>query len=139
MKKFLLWMFAAVLMCGTSMVFSSCGDDDDDAGTMYKFKCSVEVVDQGDIPDAQVLLVKTMIEKCTFSGDFPNLEIAEEYIDVFGQDMIVFIKSNALTKEGTKYLVHIRVYDSAGKEVSHRILTVEGNHCTLEPRAGSEA
>ena len=51
------------VVCGASMVFSSCGDDDDDAGTMYKYKCSVEVVDQGDIPDAQVLLVKTMIEK----------------------------------------------------------------------------
>ena len=31
MKKFMNWMFAAILICGASVVMSSCGDDDGDS------------------------------------------------------------------------------------------------------------
>ena len=30
MRKFMNWMFAAILICGSSAVMSSCGDDDND-------------------------------------------------------------------------------------------------------------
>ena len=33
MEKILNWMFAAILICGSSVVMSSCGDDDDDNKT----------------------------------------------------------------------------------------------------------
>ena len=32
MKKVMNWMFAAILICGSSVVMSSCGDDDNDNG-----------------------------------------------------------------------------------------------------------
>ena len=78
MKKFMNWMLAAILICGASMVVTSCGDDDDDNS-----KGSERT------PNTYEVTVTAILHKCT--AEFFNLDV--EYTDADGKKSTVTVKA----------------------------------------------
>ena len=67
MKRIMNWMFAAILICGSSVMMSSCGDDDDDNGNQLT-------------PNTYEVTLSTVLPES--AADFFTLDI--EYTDAEG-------------------------------------------------------
>jgi len=91
MKKFMNWMLAAILICGASMVVTSCGDDDDDNSKGSET-----------IPNTYEVTVTAVLHQCT--AEFFNLDL--EYTDADGKKNTVTVKagdqSEAMSEESKK-------------------------------------
>ena len=64
MKKRILWMLTAILLCGlTTTVFTSCGSDDDNSAVdMYQYDITIHFVRAGGISDVPAELTQAYVE-----------------------------------------------------------------------------
>ena len=65
MKKRILWMLTAILLCGlTTTVFTSCGSDDDSssAANMYQYDITIHFVRAGGISEVPAELTQAYVE-----------------------------------------------------------------------------
>ena len=64
MKKRILWMLTAILLCGlTTTVFTSCGSDDDSSAVdMYQYDITIHFVRAGGISDVPAELTQAYVE-----------------------------------------------------------------------------
>lgn len=82
MKKILNWMLAAILICGSSVVLTSCGNDDDDKGG-------------GTTPDTYDVTLSAVLPECT-AGLF-SLNVA--YTDANGKSITATVKAGDTSDE----------------------------------------
>ena len=82
MKKILNWMLAAILICGSSVVLTSCGNDDDDKGG-------------GTTPDTYDVTLSAVLPECT-AGLF-SLNVA--YTDANGKSTTATVKAGDTSDE----------------------------------------
>lgn len=78
MKKYLNWMFAAILICGATLVIASCGKDDDEEQTPQEQKTS----------NVYEFTLTAVLPQC--AAGYMTLEV--EYTDVDGKSKTVVVK-----------------------------------------------
>ena len=107
MKKILNWMFAAILICGTSLVVSSCGDDDDDNNsssssqlTSNTYEVTISVI----LPESAAEFFTLDLEYTGADGKTANATVkAGDKSDAMGEKMKAFYNKS---KEELIYLMN---------------------------------
>ena len=132
MKRFMCWMFAAILICGAGVCMTSCGDDDNSLlSKEYSFDCTLEIVTQGDLTDKNVATLETYLSRQKGSKKFNSLFDAKNALDNVVDELVRVIKTEQLYYPTSKYKVYVRLYDSQKYEVYQRVITVDGEKVTV--------
>lgn len=129
MKKLVYWMFAAILVCGVSVVMTSCSKDEENvsaANKEYSVKCVFELVTRGDIDDKTVSNLQTYFGSIKRTNKFTGYFDAKSATDDVTENLVKDIKEKEIYAEGTKYIVYVKLFDAQQSEVYQRVVTVDG-------------
>ena len=120
-----------ICMTMTSVVLTSCGDDDDStpAKKEYTLKITLDIINQGELTQAKLAYLKTNFDnketKNLFTGFYDAKTATDEGVNV----ALGGIKDNQAYAAGCEYKVYFKLYDPDKSEVYKRtIYVIEDNY-----------
>ena len=124
MKKNLLWMMVAILLCGSTTVLTACGSDDDDKGSSPSAANTYEVT------------LAALLPRCST----PYLQLKVNYTDADGKSESILVKegdqSQALSNEAKILYEKATMFIRANEETNKLIDDVIVRNITFKVPAG---
>ena len=133
MKKFLMAAVALICMTMTSVVFTSCGSDDDNSpvNKVYTLKVSLNMISEGNISQAALeYMNKEFNQEAT--NKFTGFYDAKASVDEIINNSLTAMKNIPLYGEGCEYKVYFKLFDANNSQVYQKIIYVKGDEYKLE-------
>ena len=133
MKKFLTAAVALICMTMTSVVFTSCGSDDDNSpvNKVYTLKVSLNMISEGNISQAALEYMNKEFNQ-EVTNKFTGFYDAKASVDEIINNSLTAMKNIPLYGEGCEYKVYFKLFDANNSQVYQKIIYVKGDEYKLE-------
>ena len=134
MKKFLMAAVAIICMAMTSVVFTSCGSDDDNnspVNKVYTLKVSLQMISEGGLSQAALEYMNTEFNQVV-SNKFIGYYDAKSSVDEIVNTSLSAIKNIPLYAAGCEYKVYYKLFDADNSQVYQKIIYVKDDGYKLE-------
>ena len=133
MKKFLMAAVALICMTMTSVVFTSCGSDDDNSpvNKVYTLKVSLNMISEGNISQAALEYMNKEFNQ-EVTNKFTGFYDAKASVDEIINNSLTAMKNIPLYGEGCEYKVFFKLFDANNSQVYQKIIYVKGDEYKLE-------
>ena len=124
---------ALICMTMTSVVFTSCGSDDDNSpvNKVYTLKVSLNMISEGNISQAALeYMNKEFNQEAT--NKFTGFYDAKASVDEIINNSLTAMKNIPLYGEGCEYKVYFKLFDANNSQVYQKIIYVKGDEYKLE-------
>jgi hypothetical protein len=124
---------ALICMTMTSVVFTSCGSDDDNSpvNKVYTLKVSLNMISEGNISQAALeYMNKEFNQEAT--NKFTGFYDAKASVDEIINKSLTAMKNIPLYGEGCEYKVYFKLFDANNSQVYQKIIYVKGDEYKLE-------
>lgn len=131
MKKIMMAAVALICMIMTSMVFSSCGSDDDNTvvNKDYTLKMSVQVIEQGELTSTQLDYLNRNFKDKEINNKFISFFDARTATDNSVNEALTGIATNKIYAKGCEYKVYFKLFDASNSQVYQKtIYVIEDNY-----------
>ena len=124
---------ALICMTMTSVVFTSCGSDDDNSpvNKEYTLKVSLNMISEGDISQAALeYMNKEFNQEVTnkFTGFYDAKAVVDEIIN----KSLSAMKNIPLYGDGCEYRVYFKLFDASNSQVYQKTIYVKDDGYKLE-------
>ena len=122
---------ALICMIMTSMVFSSCGSDDDNTvvNKDYTLKMSVQVIEQGELTSTQLDYMNRNFKDKEIKNKFISFFDARTATDNGVNEALTGIATNKIYAKGCEYKVYFKLFDASNSQVYQKtIYVIEDNY-----------
>ena len=133
MKKFLMAAVALICMTMTSVVFTSCGSDDDNSpvNKVYTLKVSLNMISEGNISQAALEYMNKEFNQ-EVTNKFTGFYDAKASVDEIINNSLTAMKNIPLYGEGCEYKVYFKLFDANNSQVYQKTIYVKGDEYKLE-------
>ena len=124
---------ALICMTMTSVVFTSCGSDDDNSpvNKVYTLKVSLNMISEGNISQAALeYMNKEFNQEAT--NKFTGFYDAKASVDEIINNSLTAMKNIPLYGEGCEYKVYFKLFDANNSQVYQKTIYVKGDEYRLE-------
>ena len=133
MKKILMAAVALICMTMTSVVFTSCGSDDDNSpvNKEYTLKVSLQMISEGDISKAALEYMNEEFNQ-EVTNKFTGFYDAKAVVDEIINKSISAMKTIPLYGDGCEYRVYFKLFDASNSQVYQKTIYVKDDGYKLE-------
>ena len=134
MKKYLMAAVALICMVMTSVVFTSCGSDDDDnspVNKVYTLKVSLQMISEGNLSQAALEYMNREFNQ-EVSNKFTGFYDAKAVVDGIINKSISAMKNIPLYGDGCEYKVYFKLFDADNSQVYQKTIYVKDDEYKLE-------
>ncbi|MCR5364574.1 MAG: hypothetical protein K6E67_00330 [Prevotella sp.] len=134
MKKFLMAAVALICMTMTSVVFTSCGSDDDDNSPVnkeYTLKVSLQMISEGNISQAGLEYMNSEFNQ-EVTNKFTGFYDAKSAVDEIVNKSLTAIKNIPLYGDGCEYKIYFKLFDASKSQVYQKTIYVKDDGYKLE-------
>ena len=134
MKKILMAAVALICMTMTSVVFTSCGSDDDDnspVNKVYTLKVSLQMISEGNLSQAALEYLNSEFNQ-EVSNKFTGFYDAKASVDKIIDNSLSAMKSIPLYGDGCEYKVYFKLFDASNSQVYQKTIYVKDDGYKLE-------
>ena len=124
---------ALICMTMTSVVFTSCGSDDDNSpvNKVYTLKVSLNMISEGDISQAALEYMNKEFNQ-EVTNKFTGFYDAKASVDEIINNSLTAMKNIPLYGEGCEYKVYFKLFDANNSQVYQKTIYVKGDEYKLE-------
>lgn len=124
---------ALICMTMTSIVFTSCGSDDDNSpvNKVYTLKVSLNMISEGDISQAALEYMNKEFNQ-EVTNKFTGFYDAKASVDEIINNSLTAMKNIPLYGEGCEYKVYFKLFDANNSQVYQKTIYVKGDEYKLE-------
>jgi hypothetical protein len=124
---------ALICMTMTSVVFTSCGSDDDNSpvNKVYTLKVSLNMISEGDISQAALEYMNKEFNQ-EVTNKFTGFYDAKASVDEIINKSLTAMKNIPLYGESCEYKVYFKLFDANNSQVYQKIIYVKGDEYKLE-------
>ena len=124
---------ALICMTMTSVVFTSCGSDDDNSpvNKVYTLKVSLNMISEGDISQAALEYMNKEFNQ-EVTNKFTGFYDAKASVDEIINNSLTAMKNIPLYGEGCEYKVYFKLFDANNSQVYQKTIYVKGDEYRLE-------
>ena len=118
---------ALICMIMTSMVFSSCGSDDDNTvvNKDYTLKMSVQVIEQGELTSTQLDYLNRNFKDKEIKNKFTGFYDAKTATDNSVNEILTGIATNQVYAKGCEYKIYVKLFDASNSQVYQKTIYVK--------------
>ena len=118
---------ALICMIMTSMVFSSCGSDDDNTvvNKDYTLKMSVQVIEQGELTSTQLDYLNRNFKDKETKNKFTGFYDAKTATDNSVNEILTGIATNQVYAKGCEYKIYVKLFDASNSQVYQKTIYVK--------------
>ena len=134
MKKYLMAAVALICMTMTSVVFTSCGSDDDDNSPVnkeYTLKVSLQMISEGNISQVALEYMNSEFNQ-EVTNKFTGFYDAKAVVDEIVNKSISAMKNIPLYGDGCEYRVYFKLFDASNSQVYQKTIYVKDDGYKLE-------
>ena len=135
MKKYLMAAVALICMTMTSVVFTSCGSDDDDnspVNKVYTLKVSLQMISEGNLSQAALEYLNSEFNDKEVSNKFTGFYDAKASVDEIINISLSAMKNIPLYGDGCEYKVYFKLFDADNSQVYQKTIYVKDDGYKLE-------
>lgn len=134
MKKIMMAAVALICMTMTSVVFTSCGSDDDNTvvNKDYTLKMSVQVIEQGELTSTQLDYLNRNFKDKEVKNKFISFFDARTATDNGVNEALTGIATNKIYAKGCEYKVYFKLFDASNSQVYQKTIYVKDDGYKLE-------
>ena len=124
---------ALICMTMTSVVFTSCGSDDDNSpvNKVYTLKVSLNMISEGNISQAALEYMNKEFNQ-EVTNKFTGFYDAKASVDEIINNSLTAMKNIPLYGEGCEYKVYFKLFDANNSQVYQKTIYVKGDEYKLE-------
>jgi len=124
---------ALICMTMTSVVFTSCGSDDDNSpvNKVYTLKVSLNMISEGDISQAALEYMNKEFNQ-EVTNKFTGFYDAKASVDEIINNSLTAMKNIPLYGDGCEYKVYFKLFDANNSQVYQKTIYVKGDEYRLE-------
>ena len=124
---------ALICMTMTSVVFTSCGSDDDNSpvNKVYTLKVSLNMISEGAISQAALEYMNKEFNQ-EVTNKFTGFYDAKASVDEIINNSLTAMKNIPLYGEGCEYKVYFKLFDANNSQVYQKTIYVKGDEYKLE-------
>ena len=124
---------ALICMTMTSVVFTSCGSDDDNSpvNKEYTLKVSLQMISEGNISQAGLEYMNSEFNQ-EVTNKFTGFYDAKASVDEIINKSLTAMKNIPLYGEGCEYKVYFKLFDANNSQVYQKTIYVKGDEYRLE-------
>ena len=124
---------ALICMTMTSVVFTSCGSDDDNSpvNKVYTLKVSLNMISEGNLSQAALEYMNTEFNQ-EASNKFTGFYDAKASVDNIINISLSAIKNKPLYGDGCEYKVYFKLFDADNSQVYQKTIYVKDDGYKLE-------
>ena len=124
---------ALICMTMTSVVFTSCGSDDDNSpvNKVYTLKVSLNMISEGNISQAALEYMNKEFNQ-EVTNKFTGFYDAKASVDEIINNTLTAMKNIPLYGEGCEYKVYFKLFDANNSQVYQKTIYVKGDEYKLE-------
>jgi hypothetical protein len=124
---------ALICMTMTSVVFTSCGSDDDNSpvNKVYTLKVSLNMISEGNISQAALEYMNKEFNQ-EVTNKFTGFYDAKASVDEIINNSLTAMKNIPLYGEGCEYKVYFKLFDANNSQVYQKTIYVKGDEYRLE-------
>ena len=124
---------ALICMTMTSVVFTSCGSDDDNSpvNKVYTLKVSLNMISEGDISQAALEYMNKEFNQ-EVTNKFTGFYDAKASVDEIINKSLTAMKNIPLYGEGCEYKVYFKLFDADNSQVYQKTIYVKDDGYRLE-------
>ena len=118
----------------TSVVFTSCGSDDDNSpvNKVYTLKVSLQMISEGDISKAALEYLNSEFNNKEVTNKFTGFYDAKAVVDEIINKSISAMKNIPLYGDGCEYRVYFKLFDASNSQVYQKTIYVKDDGYKLE-------
>ena len=118
---------ALICMIMTSMVFTSCGSDDDNTvvNKDYTLKMSVQVIEQGELTSTQLDYLNRNFKDKETKNKFTGFYDAKTATDNSVNEILTGIATNQVYAKGCEYKIYVKLFDASNSQVYQKTIYVK--------------
>ena len=131
MKKIMMAAVALICMTMTSMVFTSCGSDDDSVvvNKEYTLKTSLQIIAEGELTSTQLDYLNRNFKDKETKNKFTGFYDAKTATDNSVNEALTGIATNKIYAKGCEYKVYFKLFDASNSQVYQKtIYVIEDNY-----------
>ena len=134
MKKYLMAAVALICMTMTSVVFTSCGSDDDNSpvNKVYTLKVSLQMISEGNLSQAALEYLNSEFNNNEVTDKFTGFYDAKASVDEIINKSLSAMKNIPLYGEGCEYKVYFKLFDADNSQVYQKTIYVKDDGYKLE-------
>ena len=125
---------ALICMTMTSVVFTSCGSDDDENSPVnkeYTLKVSLQMISEGNISQAGLEYMNSEFNQ-EVTNKFTGFYDAKAVVDEIVNKSLTAIKNIPLYGDGCEYRVYFKLFDASNSQVYQKTIYVKDDGYKLE-------
>jgi len=124
---------ALICMTMTSVVFTSCGSDDDNSpvNKVYTLKVSLNMISEGDISQAALEYMNKEFNQ-EVTNKFTGFYDAKASVDEIINNSLTAMKNIPLYGDGCEYKVYFKLFDANNSQVYQKTIYVKDDGYKLE-------
>ena len=133
MKKYLMAAVALICMTMTSIVFTSCGSDDDNSpvNKVYTLKVSLNMISEGNLSQPALEYLNSEFNQ-EVSNKFTGFYDAKASVDNIINKSLSAMKDIPLYGDGCEYKVYFKLFDADNSQVYQKTIYVKDDGYRLE-------
>lgn len=119
----------------TSVVFTSCGSDDDDnspVNKVYTLKVSLNMISEGSISQDGLKYMDEEFNNKEVSNKFTGFYDAKASVDEIINTSLTAIKDFSLYGDGCEYKIYFKLFDADNSQVYQKTVYVKDDGYKLE-------
>ena len=124
---------ALICMTMTSVVFTSCGSDDDNSpvNKVYTLKVSLQMISEGNLSQAALEYLNSEFNQ-EVTNKFTDFYDAKASVDNIINSSLSAMKNIPLYGDGCEYKVYFKLFDADKSQVYQKTIYVKGDEYKLE-------
>ena len=125
---------ALICMTMTSVVFTSCGSDDDDnspVNKVYTLKVSLQMISEGNLSQAALEYLNSEFNQDA-TDKFTGFYDAKASVDEIINKSLSAIKNIPLYGDGCEYKIYFKLFDADNSQVYQKTIYVKDDGYKLE-------
>ena len=125
---------ALICMTMTSVVFTSCGSDDDENSPVnkeYTLKVSLQMISEGNISQVALEYMNSEFNQ-EVTNKFTGFYDAKAVVDEIVNKSISAMKNIPLYGDGCEYRVYFKLFDASNSQVYQKTIYVKDDGYKLE-------
>jgi hypothetical protein len=133
MKKTMMAAVALICMTMTSVVFTSCGSDDDNSpvNKVYTLKVSLQMISEGNLSQAALEYLNSEFNQ-EVTNKFTDFYDAKASVDNIINSSLSAMKNIPLYGDGCEYKVYFKLFDADKSQVYQKTIYVKDDGYKLE-------
>ena len=127
MKKIMMAAVALICMTMTSMVFTSCGSDDDSVvvNKEYTLKTSLQIIAEGELTSTQLDYLNRNFKDKETKNKFTGFYDAKTATDNSINEILTGIATNQVYAKGCEYKIYVKLFDASNSQVYQKTIYVK--------------